>query len=99
MQAGQDLEVLVDGGLIALALYVSFFVHLLTRQLRVARRTADPFVRYMALSGALALTGFIAGSLGPSTVIHFAPMWITFGLGMLALVLGYRAEQAGGRLP
>ncbi len=93
------LEVLVDGGLIALALYVCFFVHLLTRQLRVARRTADPFVRYMALSGALALTGFIAGSLGPSTVIHFAPMWITFGLGMLALVLGHRAAQAGGRLP
>ena len=29
----------------------------------------------------------IVGSVGPSTAIHFAPMWIVFGLGMGALVL------------
>ena len=52
----------------------------------------------MALAGALALIGWILGSIGPSTAIHFAPMWIVFGLGMGALVLwGARAgERAAG---
>ena len=39
------------------------------------------------LAGALSLIGWIIGSIGPSTAIHFAPMWIMFGLGMGALVL------------
>ena len=38
--------------------------------------------------------GWIVGSIGPSTAIHFAPMWIMFGLGMGALVLW---RQAGER--
>jgi hypothetical protein len=33
------------------------------------------------------MIGWIAGSIGPSTAIHFAPMWIMFGLSMGALVL------------
>ena len=50
----------------------------------------------MCLAGALSLVGWIVGSLGPSTAIHFAPMWIVFGLGMGALVLATRAAQAAG---
>ena len=48
----------------------------------------------LALAGALALIGWIVGSIGPSTAIHFAPMWIVFGLGMGALVLARREAQA-----
>lgn len=81
------LEVLVDGGVVGLALYLLFFLTLVRRQARVSRRTRDPLVRYMALAGALSLIGWIVGSVGPSTAIHFAPMWIVFGLGMGALVL------------
>jgi teichuronic acid biosynthesis protein TuaE len=81
------LEVLVDGGVVGFALYLLFFLTLLRRQGRAYRRAEDPLVRYMTLAGALSLIGWIVGSVGPSTAIHFAPMWIVFGLGMGALVL------------
>lgn len=84
------LEVLVDLGVVGFAFYVAFYLTLFRGQLRAARRTNDPLVRWLGLSGALALLGFIVGSLGPSSVIHFAPMWITFGLGMLTIVLSRR---------
>jgi hypothetical protein len=48
----------------------------------------------MCLAGTLSLVGWIIGSIGPSTAIHFAPMWIVFGLGMGALVLATREAQA-----
>jgi hypothetical protein len=44
-------------------------------------------VQWLGLSGGLSLVGFVVGALGPSSAIHFAPMWITLGLGMLTLVL------------
>ncbi len=84
------LEVLVNTGVVGFALYLAFFLTLLRGQTRATRRTADPLVRYMTLAGALALTGWIVGSLGPSTAIHYAPMWVVFGLGMGALVLSRR---------
>jgi O-antigen ligase len=92
------LEVLVNGGLVGFALYLLFYLTLLRGQARAARRADDPFVRYLALAGALALIGWIVGSLGPSTAIHFAPMWIVFGLSMGALVLWRASRDAeGGR--
>jgi len=87
------LEVLVVGGVVGFALYLLFYLTLLRRQAREARRTDDPLVRYLSLAGALALVGWIIGSIGPSTAIHFAPMWIVFGLGMGALVLARTARQ------
>ncbi len=93
------LEVLVDGGVVGLALYLVFFLTLLRRQARASRRTADPLVRYMTLAGALALVGWIIGSVGPSTAIHFTPMWIVFGLGMGALVLDRRVGRPGEVAP
>jgi O-antigen ligase len=86
------LEVLVNGGIVGFALYLLFYLTLLRGQTRAARRAADPFVRYLALAGALALIGWIVGSIGPSSAIHYAPMWIVFGLGMGALVLWRRSE-------
>jgi O-antigen ligase len=93
------LEVLVNGGLIGLAIYVAFYLTLLRGQMRVARRSPDPLARYLGLAGSLALFGFVFGSLGPSTAIHFAPMWITFGLGMLTLVLARRAAAQAEPAP
>jgi teichuronic acid biosynthesis protein TuaE len=85
------LEVLVNGGVVGLALYVAFFLTLLRGQARVASRAADPLVRYMSLAGTLALVGWVIGSVGPSTAIHYAPMWIVFGLGMGSIALARRA--------
>jgi O-antigen ligase len=88
------LEVLVNGGVVGFALYLAFYLTLLRRQAHAARRTRDPLVRYMALAGTLSLVGWILGSIGPSTAIHFAPMWVVFGLSMGALVLARRQDQA-----
>jgi teichuronic acid biosynthesis protein TuaE len=87
------LEVLVNGGIVGFALYLLFYLTLLRRQVHAARRSADPLVRYLSLSGALALIGWIVGSIGPSTAIHFAPMWIVFGLSMGALVLWQQSRK------
>jgi O-antigen ligase len=84
------LEVLVNGGIVGLALYLAFFLTLLRGQLRAARRSSDRLIRYLGLAGGLSLVGYVAGSLGPSTAIHFAPMWITFGLGIATLALHRR---------
>lgn len=84
------LEVTVNGGLIALLLFGLFYFGLLIGQLRGARRAPDRITRYLCLAGALSLIGFFAGSFGPSTAIHFAPMWIVFGLGMIAVNLAAR---------
>ena len=83
------LEVLVNLGVVGFALYLGLFLTLLRGQLRASRRTDDPLVRWLGLAGGLSLIGFVVGSLGPSSVIHFAPMWITFGLGMLTLVMAH----------
>jgi O-antigen ligase len=91
------LEVLVNGGIVGLALYLLFYLTLLRGQMRAARRSDDRLVRYLALSGALALIGWIIGSIGPSTAIHFAPMWIVFGLSMGALVLWNRSREDAAR--
>lgn len=88
------LEVLVNGGVVGLALYLAFYLVLLRGQTRAARRTRDPFTRYMALAGALALIGWVIGSVGPSTAIHYAPMWITFGLAMGAIVRARQEDAA-----
>lgn len=89
------LEVLVDTGIVGFVLYAALYVFMLVGNLRVARRTTDPWLRYMGLAGALALLGFLMGGLGPSTAIHFAPMWITFGLCLTTIVMARRAEPNG----
>jgi teichuronic acid biosynthesis protein TuaE len=81
------LELLVNLGVVGLALFIGLYLTLFRGQLRAARRSGDPFVRWLGLSGCLALVGFVVGSLGPSSVIAFAPMWIMLGLGMLTIVL------------
>ncbi len=93
------LEVAVDLGVVGLALYVLFYLHLLTRQLRCARQTLDPLVRYLSLAGAISLVGLVVGSLDPSSMITFAPMWVIFGLGLIALVAADRARAQGGMFP
>lgn len=93
------LEVVVNGGLIGLGLYVCFYLFLYHRQVKATREARDPLVRYFALAGMAALTGFLIGCLGPSSVLAFAPMWITFGLCLVTVVLAARADANGGRLP
>ncbi|MGI9540293.1 MAG: O-antigen ligase family protein [Miltoncostaeaceae bacterium] len=84
------LEVLVTGGVVAFVLYVAFYLLLLRGTLGAARRGVHPFTRYLGLAAGLATLGWAAGSIGPSTAIAFAPMWVTFGLAMGAIALARR---------
>ncbi len=93
------LEVAVDTGIVGLALFVALYLIMLRGQLGPARRAADPLLRYLGLAGSMALAGFLAGSLGPSTMIAFAPMWVTFGLCLGTVVLAARARGEEGVAP
>lgn len=86
------LEVLVNGGVVGFAIWLAIYAYLVRWCIGAARRGATPLVRYLGLAGALSLAGFVAGALGPSTAIHFAPMWITLGLCMTAVVLHRRGR-------
>ncbi len=89
------LEVLVDTGVVGLVLYAALYIFMLVGCFRAARGSGDPLMRYMGLAGLLALLGFITGSVACSTVIAFAPMWITFGLCLATIVLARRAGSDG----
>jgi O-antigen ligase len=84
------LEVLVDGGLPALVLYLIIYFGLAGAMYRVARRARVALTRYLAISVLVALIGYAVGCLGPSTAIGFAPMWVLFGLALAVIV---RAEN------
>lgn len=88
------LEVLVNGGLVGFALWLGLYGLLLRGCLRAGRRAREPLVRYLGLAGALALLGYVFGALGPSTAIHFAPMWITLGLALVAVTVHRGTEPA-----
>jgi hypothetical protein len=76
------LETYADGGLVGFALHLVFFVLLVLALWPVARRDPDPFTRYLASATWLALLGWTIGSVGPSSSVSFAPMWILYGLGL-----------------
>jgi hypothetical protein len=45
------------------------------------------------------MVGFVLGSLAPSTMIAFSPMWVMFGVSMTAIAIAERARRHGGDLP
>lgn len=88
------LEVLVDLGVVGLALFVGLWLMLVRGGLRAWSRGAGRATRWLGLASALALIGFVVGALGPSSAIHFGPMWITLGAAMAAMTLLAREVSA-----
>ncbi len=76
------LETYADGGLIGFALHFVFFLLLVVALWPIARHDPDPLTRYLACGTWLALLGWTIGSVGPSSSVSFAPMWILYGLGL-----------------
>ena len=60
----------------------------------IARHDPDRLTRYLACGTWLALLGWTIGSVGPSSSVGFAPMWILYGLG-LAVVSRSRLAASG----
>ena len=92
------LEVFVVGGAPGLIVYVLLYAALLTASFRVALRSTDRFTRVLGAATGIALIGYIVGSLGPSTVLSFTPMWILFGLA-IAVARRRHWELAGSQVP
>ena len=88
------LEVLVDLGVLGLGLILALWLMLVHGGLRAWTRGREETTRWLGLASALALVGFVAGALGPSSAIHFAPMWITIGAAMTAIGLLGREAAA-----
>jgi teichuronic acid biosynthesis protein TuaE len=85
------LETYVDGGLVGFALHFVFFLMLVFALWPIARHDPDRLNRYLASGTWLALLGWTIGSVGPSSSVSFAPMWILYGL---ALAVVSRARLA-----
>jgi O-antigen ligase len=85
------LETYVDGGLVGFALHFVFFLLLVFALWPIARHDPDRLNRYLASGTWLALLGWTIGSVGPSSSVSFAPMWILYGL---ALAVVSRARLA-----
>jgi len=88
------LETFADGGLVGFALHFVFFLLLVVALWPVARHDPDPLTRYLACGTWLALLGWTIGSVGPSSSVSFAPMWIMYGLA-LAVVSRSRLAARG----
>ena len=94
------LETYADGGLVGFSLHLVFFLLLVIALWPVARHDPDPLTRYLACGTWLALLGWTIGSVGPSSSVSFAPMWILYGLGLAVvsrsrLAARERAREAG----
>lgn len=91
------LENAIDFGWIGLLLYTVFYAWLLQGLYKIGQHH-DPYVRYVAIAGFSALSGFVLGSLSPSSVmIGFNVMWVVFGMAVSAISLAQISHKRGGR--
>ena len=90
------LETYADGGLVGFALHLVFFLLLVVALWPVARRDPDPLTRYLASGTWLALLGWTIGSVGPSSSVSFAPMWILYGLALAVVSRSRLAARERG---
>ena len=90
------LETYADGGLVGFALHFVFFLLLVIALWPVARHDPDPLTRYLACGTWLALLGWTIGSVGPSSSVSFAPMWILYGLGLAVVSRSRLAARERG---
>jgi teichuronic acid biosynthesis protein TuaE len=79
------MEVLVNGGILVFVGYLLFYAALLGNLVVIAVRTRRQLLAFTATSLFAALMGYVFGSLSPSSAIHFAPMWIHFGLSLAVI--------------
>jgi len=93
------LETYADGGLVGFALHLVFFFLLVIALWPIARHDPDRLTRYLACGTWLALLGWTIGSVGPSSSVGFAPMWILYGLGLAVVSRSRLAARGRAREP
>ena len=85
------IEILVEGGIIFFLIFVIWYIKMVRDLIIISKRSANPFINYLAKSISLSLIGFVFGAISPSTVIYFFPMWGLFGFAISVINL-YRVE-------
>jgi len=88
------MEVLVNGGIFVFAGYLFFYGALLYNLFQIAVKAKGGILAYASTSLFAALIGYVLGALSPSSVIHFTPMWIHFGLSLAVIDLYKMAGSA-----
>jgi hypothetical protein len=88
------LEIAVDGGLLALFLFVTWYASAWLSCMMAATYSRDPIFNYAGRSLACALAGFSVALVSASSVLYFPPMWAMFG----AIIGLSRARSRGEHL-
>lgn len=89
------MEVLVNGGIFVFGGYLIYYGALLYNLFQVTVKAENELLAYAGISLLAALVGYSVGALGPSSAIHFTPMWIHFGLALAVINLFRRCEVKG----
>lgn len=88
------LENAIDFGWLGVTLLVLWYGWILTRAFRLSRNGSTPWIRYVGAASAASLTGFIVGSVSPSSVmVGFHLMWVVFGTVVGAVVIDQQRPQ------
>lgn len=74
------LELLFEGGIIYLLVFIVFYIYILLNLLKIARSNKDNFIGSSSSSLIISLCGFVISSNAPSSVIYFLPMYILLGI-------------------
>jgi teichuronic acid biosynthesis protein TuaE len=85
-------EILVNFGVIIFVLYMSLYVWMCWRLLKLARLKTSPqvspLIRWGATASLITLIGYLGGGVAPSTAIHYTPMWIAYGSSLAVIIVG-----------
>ena len=73
------IELLIEGGIIYLLVFIFWYCLLLWKLFQIARIVEEKKLKYFSKSLFVALCGFIVSAIAPSTIIYFLPMYILFG--------------------
>jgi len=73
------IELLMEGGIIFLLFFISWYCIILWKLFRIIRICKELMLSYLSKSSFVALSGFIVSAVAPSSVIYFFPMYILFG--------------------
>lgn len=89
------MEVLVNGGIFVFGGYLIYYGALLYNLFQVTVKAENELLAYAGISLLAALVGYSVGALGPSSAIHFTPMWIHFGLALAVINLFRKHDFKG----
>lgn len=81
------LELFFEGGLVFGLLFVVWYTSMLIRLYRISKRDKSITLKYVSSSLVVALSAYIIGAIGSSSVVYALPMWLAFGIALSTINL------------